>query len=500
MSELDAQQKTPLEKMIETGDQRMRHLIESLVDAVVAINHEGVVEYANPAAQSLFGRHQHELVGEPFGLPALGGADADIQVIRPGGDIAHAEMRVVDSEWEGEKVRIACLRDVTAQREMESQVRQLQKMEALGRLAGGVAHDFNNLLTTIIGNAQLVLSDLQKGDPLSEDIQEIKRAGERGAALTRQLLAFSRKQVVEPVVLDLNELIRNLEKMLRRMIGEDVRLEMALDPCLHTTKADLGQMEQVFMNLAVNARDAMPDGGSLFMKTENACVDETVAARDGSLVPGHYVLISVADTGAGMDEWVKLHLFEPFFTTKDAGKGTGLGLSTVYGIVKQAGGHISVHSEAGKGTTFKIYLPKADDAQETLTDQKSAVEILTGTETVLVVEDEETIRDMVRKILEAYGYEVLVAGNGEEASRCLEGSGCPVHLALVDLVLPDINGVEVARKLHALSPNLKVLFTSGYPEDMLHYWGKVKPDVNFITKPFSMTELVQRIRVLLSEP
>jgi len=382
----------------------------------------------------------------------------------------------------------------------EEQLRQAQKMEAVGRLAGGVAHDFNNLLTGIIGFADLLLTDLDHQDPHRREVEEIKNTGERAASLTRQLLAFSRKQILQPRKLKLNSVVRNMEKLLQRLIGEDIFLATNLENDLWMVEADPFQIEQVIINLAVNARDALPQGGKLSVETANVELDESYAHRDVNFQPGPYVMLSVTDNGTGMDEETQAHIFEPFFTTKGRNQGTGLGLSTVYGIVKQSGGHIWVYSEPQWGTTFKIYLPMAANAPEAAKSTPEATASPRGWETVLLVEDERVVRKMVFAALQQSGYQVLVAADPEEALSVCEQNKGSIHLLLTDVVMPGMSGSDLAERLTGRYPDMKVLYISGYPENAISHHGVLNPGIAFLAKPFTPSALVKRVRKVLDGP
>jgi len=380
----------------------------------------------------------------------------------------------------------------------EEQLRQAQKMEAVGKLAGGVAHDFNNLLTVINGHTDLALRNLDGTHPIYRKLTAIKEAGGRAASLTRQLLAFSRKQILQPKVLDLNQVVFETNKILRPLIGEDIDLLIGPAPDLGKVKADPNQLEQVLMNLAVNARDSMPKGGKLTIETDNVYVDEAYASRHFSVTPGHYVVLAITDTGCGMNEATQSRIFEPFFTTKEVGKGTGLGLSTVYGIVKQSGGYVWVYSEVGRGTTFKIYLPRVDSPSEELKLRPAEVELRAGTETVLLVEDEETVRDMTREILQESGYQVLEARHGQEALRIAGQYPGAIHLMLSDVVMPQMSGRELAEQLTPLRKDMKVLYMSGYTDDAIVHHGVLEAGVAFIEKPFTPNGLARKVRETLN--
>ena len=392
---------------------------------------------------------------------------------------------------------LGVVRDITEYAQMEERLRQSQKMEAIGTLAGGVAHDFNNLLMVINGYSS-VLSDALTSDPkLRHCAGQIHQAGERAASLTRQLLAFSRKQTIQPTVLNLNEIIRGMEKLLHRLIGEHIAINTQLAPGLGTVLADAGQMEQVILNLAVNARDAMPDGGWLSFETRNVELSSSLASAN-NLKPGSYVECVVKDTGIGMDPNTQSHLFEPFFTTKPAGKGTGLGLSTIYGILKQANGHITFSSQPARGTTFRIYLPRTDSAQAETTQTAQAPALLHGNETILLVEDDPAVCDLIRSVLSEHGYTVLAPAQPQEAEALFEAQGRRVHLLLSDVVMPEVSGTELAKRLSAKNPQLKVLFMSGYVDDPVVRQGIEGHEVGFLQKPFAPLALARKVREVLN--
>ena len=389
-------------------------------------------------------------------------------------------------------------RDITERKRLEDQFRQSQKMEAIGQLAGGVAHDFNNLLTVIAGNAELLFENPTLDSPHAREcLQDIKQAGLKAASLTRQLLAFSRKQLLAPELLNLNDLIANLEKMLRRLIGEDVVLVTDLAPDLWRVKADPGQIEQVLLNLAVNSRDAMQQGGRLTITTANAILDPDLLRINGPSRSGDAVLLSVQDTGCGMDEITRARIFEPFFTTKEVGKGTGLGLATVYGIVSQSNGHIEVSTEVGHGTTFHIYLPRHQQSAASIEGTAPGPIEPRGTETVLLVEDEDMVRNLLRDILVQAGYTVLEARQGAEAVRVCEQYGAPIHLVITDVVMPEMGGTELVRRLTRLRPQIKFLYISGYTDDALIRQGMRREEVSFLHKPFTRQVLTQKVRDIL---
>jgi PAS domain S-box-containing protein len=387
-----------------------------------------------------------------------------------------------------------------ALKKSEEQLRLSQKLEAVGSLAGGVAHDFNNLLTVIAGHCDLLLSSLPADHPIRKDIEQINRAGERAAELTRQLLAFSRKQVLQPRVMDLNTVVADVEKMLRRLIGEDIELLVCIDPGLACVKADPGHMEQVIMNLAVNARDAMPQGGRLRIETANVVLDEAFCREHPPTPPGAYVMLALTDTGEGMDEHTRSRIFEPFFTTKERDKGTGLGLATVYGIVKQSGGYIWVDSEPGQGATFRVYLPRTGGPADAAQPPAAEIGPLEGRETVLLVEDDLVVRELASQILEIKGYTVLEAGDAGEARRiCREHEG-PIHLLLADVVMPQMGGRALCDLLVRDRPQMKVLFMSGYTDEAVMRHGVLREGSPFLQKPFTPTDLARAVRGVLDLP
>ena len=386
-----------------------------------------------------------------------------------------------------------------ALRKSEEQLRQWQRVEAIGRLAGGVAHDFNNLLMTIKGCSELLLGAFDRRDPRREEVEEILKAADRATSLTRQLLAFGRRQILQPQVLDLNAVVMNMDKMLRRVIGEDVQLIASLRRELWSVKVDPGMIEQVIMNLAVNSRDAMPNGGKLTIETTNVTHDEEYASHHVSVKPGYYAMLAITDTGCGMDKETQSHLFEPFFTTKEKGKGSGLGLSTVYGIIKQSGGNIWTYSEPGLGTTFKIYLPRVEETSHAYKPEISRKEIKApgGTETVLLVEDEEAVRSMVSKVLQNKGYRVLEASHGNEALEVCDKFEGPIHLMVTDVIMPQMSGRELAERLALVRPEMGVLYMSGYPDNTIVQHGVLEPGTAFLQKPFTISALELKVREIL---
>ena len=398
-------------------------------------------------------------------------------------------------EYEGRKVILAINRDITERKRLELHLRQSQKLEAIGQLAGGVAHDFNNLLGVVNGYCELLLEQLPPADPLRQKVEAIKRAGESAVAITRQLLAFGRKQMLQPQVLDLNAVVSDMERLLRRLIGEDVEVLVNPGADLGSVKVDPGQLEQVLINLAVNARDAMPQGGKLFIETCNVDLDEAYREQHPMVQPGPYVLLAVSDTGVGMDAETQTRIFEPFFTTKE--KGTGLGLATVYGIIKQSGGFVWVYSEPGQGTTFKIYLPRTAAKARAISAGASVEEPLRGSETVLLVEDAEPLRQLTREFLESWGYAVIDARDAAEAIELAERHPGPIHLLLTDVVMPGMRGPGLAEHLTSRHAGMKVLYVSGYSREAFNQGFNTKNGTAFLQKPFTRQALALKVRELL---
>ncbi|HKC24375.1 MAG TPA: PAS domain S-box protein, partial [Thermoanaerobaculia bacterium] len=418
--------------------------------------------------------------------------------VKKDGTVIQVDVHVTDVAIGGRVLRLALLHDVTEHLKLEEQFRQAQKMEAVGRLAGGVAHDFNNLLTVINGYTELLL-DRFPDDPekRTKTLGEIAKAGERAAGLTRQLLAFSRKQVVAPRSVDLSKIVSGIESLLRRLIGEDVELVVSLGQRVWNVSADPGQIEQVIMNLAVNARDAMPRGGRLTIETRNVELDDAYAREHASVKPGPYVLLAVGDTGTGMDEETKAHLFEPFFTTKEQGKGTGLGLATVYGIVRQFDGHVWVYSELGKGTTFKVYLPRGSRRPSSHPSLTRLPIARAGTETVLLVEDDASVRRLAAEVLRASGYTVLEAPLPTAAIAMAESASGPIHVLLTDIVMPEMSGPDLADAIQTRHPSIRPIFMSGYSSEAAVNQRLLEAGTAFLEKPFRPADLARKVREVL---
>ena len=427
--------------------------------------------------------------------------DEDLEILYSvGNQVAVALERTYllqQMEKKVEEKTASLMEEIAERKRFEEQFYQAQKMEAIGKLAGGVAHDFNNHLGIIIGYSERMLERLGPDDPLRKSAGMIKEAALRSAALTRQLLAFSRRQVFEPRILDVNAVIVELEKMLRPLIGEDIELGLSLNAILGKVMVDPAQIDQVIMNLAVNSRDAMPQGGRLTIETADVELDEEYASKHVTVRPGSYVMLAVSDTGVGMDNETQTHMFEPFFTTKEKGKGTGLGLATVYGIVKQSGGYIWVYSEPGKGTTFKIYLPRVEAGTPEAEAERVSPSALKGEEIVLVVEDEGMLRELACEFLQSSGYTVLEAGNGSKAVEISRGHRGPIHLLMTDAIMPGMSGRELAQRLHEERPETKVLYVSGYTDDSVLRNGLLEPGTAFLQKPFTRDSLARKVREVL---
>jgi len=513
--------------LAEEEQARLAAIVESSEDAIMSTSLGGVITSWNRGAERLYGYSADEIMGRHARDLVPPGSAEDEQArilasVARGEPVQALETRRCRKDGSLVEVALtvspmrdrtgtvigasAIVRDLTARRATEAtllrteeQFRQAQKMEAVGRLAGGVAHDFNNLLSVILGYAILALEELKQGDELREDLEEIRLAAERATTLTRQLLAFSRQQILQPRVVDLNQIILGMKSMLSRLIGEDVELSTSTIPDLGRVLADPGQIEQVVMNLAVNARDAMPDGGKLTIEVTNVRFDAAHASSALGTVHGDYVMLAVSDTGSGMDAKTRARIFDPFFTTKEQGKGTGLGLATVLGVVQQSGGNISVYSELGAGTTFKVYLPRTDRAIAAALASEPPT-TLRGTETILLVEDEEQVRVVASAILRRNGYNVLEASNGEEALLLLKDLSIKIELLLTDVVMPRMGGRKLTEHVAPLRPQLRLLFASGYTDDAIVRHGVLDAGVAFLQKPFTPHALLSKVREVLDAP
>jgi two-component system, cell cycle sensor histidine kinase and response regulator CckA len=499
---------------------RLSSVVEQSAEAIVITTTDGLIEYANPACERLTGYARAELIGqtprvfksgqhEPAFYRELWGALAAGQAWvgrfvnrRKDGTLFEAEAVISPVRDAAGRVvsYVGGMLDVTHEREIEAQLRQAQKMEIAGRLAGGVAHDFNNLLTVITCRSQLLVDRLPAESRERRDVELIEETAQRAGVLTRQLLAFSRKQVVVPRLLDVNAVVANIERMLRRLIGEDIELVTRPAPGLGSVKADPGQLEQVILNLAVNSRDAMPLGGRLTIETADVELGEADVRHQVDLRPGPYVMLTVSDTGCGIDAATRAHIFEPFFTTKGPEKGTGLGLSTVYGIVKQSDGHVAVDSEPGQGTTFRVYLPRVATAADALARGRGRPSPASGTETVLLAEDDHAVRHLAREILHGSGYTVLEAHNGADALDLSRGHAGPIHLLMTDVVMPQMSGRELAYRLTRERAETRVLFMSGYTNDAIIHHRVAAADTMLIEKPFTPDALLRRVREALDGP
>ena len=472
------------EGMRESQD-RLRLIFDHVSDALYIADDAGRIIDANPAACMLSGESLEQIQTRNMTdvLPQNGTHSLDVRstAFAPG-------------------VLVYTVRDLTRQRKLEDQLMQAQKMEAVGQLAGGVAHDFNNLLTVIMSYSSLLLADAAPDAADRDDIQAISDAAARAAGLTRQLLAFSRKQVLQLQAVNVNAIVTDIEKMLRRLIGEDISLSTHLDPDLALISADPGQLEQVLLNLAVNARDAMPDGGALTLTTDNADLSEEHSNRHMGAVPGKYIMLAVTDTGTGMTKEVQQRLFEPFYTTKGAGKGTGLGLATVHGIVKQLGGDVYVYSEVGHGTTFKVYFPHLTTTPEPVVAAQESREAPRGSETILLAEDDDALRSLGARVLGAFGYKVLVARTGAEALRIVANHEGPIDLVATDVVMPEMSGSQLVAEVLKARPGIRVLFMSGYTDDEVMRRGVIDGQTAFLQKPFTPDVLAHKVRAVLDVP
>ena len=506
-------------KQAEAELNRLMTAIEQTPESVVITDTEGRILYVNPVFERVTGYSRAEAIGQnPRLLKSNRQESAFYRQLWA--KISAGEVwrgRFINKKKDGTlftedaviaPVRdekgavtnyIAIKRDISHELELEVQYRQTQKIDSIGRLAGGVAHDFNNILAVICGHTDLALAQLSPDAPLRSNLECIQESAERAANLTRQLLAFARRQVIEPRRINLNELIVNLNKMLRRLIGEDIKLVTQTAPDLGQIKADPGQIEQVLLNLVVNARDAMPEGGTLTIRTDNVTLDEDYARRH-LVTPGDYVMVSVSDTGVGMTDEVKQHIFEPFFTTKEQGKGTGLGLATCFGIIQQSNGHIHSESQVDKGTQFKIYLPRVSGVEDSVSSREAPVSLPQGTETILLAEDETSLRQLMARVLRTQGYTVLEAADGHEALTLAQANGAKIQLLLTDVIMPGLSGKTLAEWLGQVNPAVRVLFISGYINNNAVRDAMSKPGTFFLQKPFNPLDLTKKVREAIEAP
>lgn len=509
------------EERARTQERMFRTLFDNALDLMGSISLDGVVLSANRTALDLIGATEDAVRGKPFWdtpwwahSPTLqerlrmavveAGAKGQTVTFEATHPTITGQLRIIDfslkpvlDDHGRPYVLLAEGRDSTERKQLEEQVLQARKMDAIGHLAGGIAHDFNNLLVPIVAYVELGMMGLSPEDELHADLKQVHSAAMRAADLTRQILAFSRKQVLEMRTVNLNEVVVDVEKMLLRLIREDIELQSRLTPSLALVKADRSQIEQILLNLVVNARDAMPTGGKLIVMTDNVVMDEMCAEMYAQMRPGAYVMLAVSDSGHGMDAETRRRIFEPFFTTKEKGRGTGLGLATVHGIVRQHDGHILVYSEPGKGTTFKIYLPQTTAGAEPAGPAVPDIAFVRGQETVLVVEDEEMVRNLVCKTLRAYGYTVITSPYPDEALKLASTCEGPLHLLLTDVIMPKMNGRELFQRVGAVHPDIKVLYMSGYTDDIIVHHGILEEQVNFLQKPFTVHDFVQKVRKVL---
>jgi len=504
-------------RALQHSETRYRSLFERNAAGVFRSNLEGRFLDCNESFAQLFGYTREELLNLPAHAIYLGGKEErdarlatflktrhvkDLEICfqrKDGSPVWVIENAVVVKDADGSDVIEATMVDISERRNLEEKLRQSQKMEAVGRLAGGIAHDFNNLLTVIGGYSRILMDQLKNNREAHEEVKKIEEAAERAASLTRQLLAFSRKQVLQPKVINLNSLVENLGSLLHRLIGEHIELQTITAPDLGQVKADAAQIEQVIMNLVVNARDAMPAGGQLTLETGNVELDDSYSADHPGVRPGHYVMLAVSDTGTGMTPEIRARIFEPFFTTKELGRGTGLGLSMVHGIVNQSGGHIWIYSELGQGTTFKIYLPRTEEIPEGAAVRQRPAPAIGCHETILLVEDDEMLRELAHSILAKCGYSIIAPKDAQEARLICEQQASSIHMLLSDVVMPGINGRVLAQMLLSRNPAVKVLFMSGYTENAIVHHGVLDKGTHFLQKPFTPPVLAAKVREILDQ-
>ncbi len=511
----DVTDRVQAEEALRESEELFRTLTETTTSAIMIYRGDRLT-YVNRAMEEITGYSRQELLNMPWwnlvhpdqreavrarGLARLEGKDVpnryEMKILRKDGSSGWVDFTARRILHRGEPSVLGTAIDITEMKLLQEQLIQSQKMEAVGRLAGGVAHDFNNILTAIRGYTDLVLAELSTDSPIRADLMEIRKAADRAADLTRQLLAFSRRQMLRPQPINLNDVLQGMRNMLGRLIGEDIRLELNLETELGTVEADPAQIQQVVLNLAVNARDAMPEGGTLLLETRNVTLDEHYAREHPEVEPGEYVMLAVTDTGVGMDEETRRRVFEPFFTTKELGKGTGLGLSTVYGIVKQSGGHIWVYSEPGQGTTFKIYLRRVQESRSSQDGEAAPEMDVRGNETILLVEDQDEVRNFAERTLRGAGYKVLAAREPAEALARLQESGTDVDLVLTDVVMPGMNGVDLVGRVRSERPGVRVIYTSGYTDNAVLERVELDADATFLQKPYTPRDLLEKVRAAL---
>ncbi len=510
---------TTVQKRLEVELSMLSHALRNVSESLSVFDLSGNIIFVNDSFIKTYGYPKEELIGQS--INKFHPSQNPRQIFKP------IIEKTLKGSWEGEItavrknrekfsiyirtspvlgddgapiVIVGVARDITEKKLLEDQLRQSQKMEAIGQLAGGIAHDFNNLLTVIEGYTELLFSNISENDASYSFVRQIKKAADRATSLTSQLLAFSRRQILQPKTIDVNMLVSEMSVMLKRLIGEDIELTTMLSPDIGAIKADRGQMEQVLMNLAVNARDAMPDGGLLTIETKTVSLEAALYERHHSGIrKGNYVMLAISDNGIGMDNETKERVFEPFFTTKEKSKGTGLGLATVYGIVKQSGGHLWVYSEPGQGTTFKIYLPMVKNKKTKIDKPETAAEDIHGTETILVVEDEFMVRELVCDTLRTSGYTVLEAANGKQAIEVFSSNKDKIDMVLTDVIMPEMSGRKMIETLYEAYPNITALYMSGYTDDAIIKHGVLEPGMAYIQKPFSPKALIQKVRQVLED-
>lgn len=508
------------QQRLEQKERQFEDLFEFAPDAIVMVDTDGVISLVNQRTENLFGYSRQELIGHPIELLIpqqlrqshvnlreayaaraahghLTNSSPKLRGRRKDGSEFSAEISLSPMETDKGPMTAASVRDNTERNKLEAQLQQSLKMETVGQLAGGVAHDFNNLLTVINATAELLIDRVPTSDSMRTELSTILRAGEQAASLTRQLLALSRQQVLNPVIVDLNDILHDVEPLLQRLIGENINVKFRPAPDAVSTRVDRTQIDQVLLNLAINSRDAMPNGGTLILETANVILDEALVSNQTDLKAGPHVMLSVSDTGAGMDEATRRRIFEPFFTTKEKGKGTGLGLSTVFGIVQQSGGGTTVYSEPGKGTTIKVFLPRITLGKQQHSERVDPVH--SGTETILVIEDEQEIRQVAEIMLGRRGYKVISADSGAKAITVMNEHGGTIDLVLSDVVMPGSSGPETMRRIRAMQPGIKVLYMSGYAADLIARHGVDEDPRNFVAKPFTLAELSRAVRAALDD-